>query len=69
MLVPELAYPHPRFSFNTNSHDIALIGLPESVLYSNYIRPACLPKPQSAGPNTNDVCTGNGLKPTTSGTK
>merc|ERR1712227_350700 len=57
MLVPELAYPHPRFSFNTNSHDIALIGLPESVLYSNYIKPACLPQTSFGMPRENDSCT------------
>ena len=58
MFIPELIYPHPRFSYNTNSHDIALIGLPESVIYSRYIKPACLPQTSFGMPAENDRCTG-----------
>lgn len=57
MFIPELIYPHPRFSYNTNSHDIALIGLPESVIYSSYIKPACLPQTSFGMPVENDRCT------------
>ena len=43
MIVPNLIEPHPRFSYATNSHDIALIGIPRSVRFSEFIRPVCLP--------------------------
>lgn len=56
MMVPSLIQPHPRFSYETNSHDIALIGLPRSVQFSNYIQPACLPKPTHGMPQEGDQC-------------
>ena len=45
MIVPNLIEPHPRFSSATNSHDIALIGIPRSVRLSEFIKPVCLPAP------------------------
>jgi hypothetical protein len=57
MLVPSLIQPHPRFSFETNSHDIALIGLPRSVQFNEYIQPACLPKEIVGRPSEGDECT------------
>ena len=62
---PEVAFPHPRFSYNTNSHDIALIGLPESVLYSSYVRPACLPHAIRNMPLQGQKCTVIGWGKTT----
>ena len=56
MMVPSLIQPHPRFSYETNSHDIALIGLPRSVQFSDYIQPACLPKPTYGMPQEGDRC-------------
>ena len=38
-----LAIAHPGFTFTTFQDDLALIRLPETVSYTNYIRPICLP--------------------------
>ena len=55
-MVPSLIQPHPRFSFETNSHDITLIGLPRSVQFGEYIQPACLPNPSYGMPKKGDSC-------------
>lgn len=34
---------HPRYSRDTHQNDIALLRLNQTVRYTNYIRPICLP--------------------------
>ena len=43
-------------SYETNSHDIALIGLPRSVQFGRYIQPACLPSATFGMPQEGDTC-------------
>jgi len=51
------AVTHPAWDLHTLTADIALIKLPDSLTFSDYIRPACLPKASDAEEDYVDVLT------------